>query len=104
MNCQICLKKSDREYHAACLKQFFAHNGVDPVIPMTSSEFYERAPDYVTGFSISGAQVKMQIKVVNKQLLICSSGEIIYLNPHHKLSRKLQKMNTFACKWPELLN
>lgn len=81
MNCQICLKKSDREYHAACLKQFFAHNGVDPVIPMTSSEFYERAPDYVTGFSISGAQVKMQIKVFNKQLLICSSGGDYILKP-----------------------
>jgi len=81
LNCQICLKKSDTEYHAACLKQFFALNGVDPVIPMTSSEFYERAPANVTGFSISGAQVKMQIKVVNKQLLICSSGGDYILKP-----------------------
>ena len=81
MNCQICLKKSDTPYHAACLNQFFALNGVDPVIPMTCSEFYERAPGNVTGFSISGAQVKMQIKVVNKQLVICSSGGDYILKP-----------------------
>lgn len=81
MNCQICLKKSDAFYHATCLKQFFALNGVDPVIPMTSSEFYERAPANVTGFSISGAQVKMQIKVTDKQLVICSSGGDYILKP-----------------------
>ncbi|HFB64131.1 MAG TPA: type II toxin-antitoxin system HipA family toxin [Aeromonadales bacterium] len=81
MNCQICLKKSDNPYHAACLKQFFAINGVDPVIPMTSTEFYERAPAHVTGFSISGAQVKMQIKVVDKQIVICASGGDYILKP-----------------------
>ncbi len=81
MNCQICLKKSNSRYHAVCLKQFFAVKGVDPVIPMTSSEFYERAPANVTGFSISGAQVKMQIKVVDKKIAICSSGGDYILKP-----------------------
>jgi serine/threonine-protein kinase HipA len=48
---------------------------------MTSSEFYERAPANVTGFSISGAQVKMQMQVVDKQLAICSSGGDYILKP-----------------------
>ncbi len=81
MSCRICLKNSDSQYHASCLKQFFTCNGVDPVIPLTSSEFYEMAPENVTGFSISGAQVKMQIKVVNKQLAICSSGGDYIVKP-----------------------
>lgn len=81
MNCQVCLKDSDTQYHVSCLKKFFTLGGVTPIIPMTSNEFYEMAPKNVTGFSISGAQVKMQIKVVNKQLEICSSGGDYIVKP-----------------------
>ena len=81
MNCHICLKPSDKPYHSSCLKQFFLRSGVDPVIHMTSSEFYEKAPANVAGFSISGTQVKMQLEIVNKQLRICSSGGDYIVKP-----------------------
>ncbi len=81
MNCQICLKKAESRYHSRCLKQFFGQTGVDPLIPMTASEFYQNAPAHVAGFSISGAQVKMQMNVKDKQLVITASGGDYILKP-----------------------
>ncbi len=87
MICQICLKKmtnAGTSFHAhdSCLTQFFGSRRVEPILDFTRTEFFtDKARDFTQGFSISGVQQKLSVKIADHQLQVTSQGGTYILKP-----------------------
>lgn len=79
MNCQICLKESGKsQYHSACLKTLFGSSKVATELAETRAELVREMPKKTKGFSISGVQIKAQLKVEDESLkLVDHDGDMI---------------------------
>lgn len=82
MNCQICLKQTDGStYHTKCLKALFGSTQVSVALAETRADLVQEMPVKTQGFSISGVQIKAQLKVENNQLKLVDHDGSLILKP-----------------------
>lgn len=82
MNCQICLKQTEgNSYHAKCLKALFGSNQISVALAETRAELVREMPAKTQGFSISGVQIKAQLKVEDNQLRLVDHDGSLILKP-----------------------
>lgn len=87
MNCMICLKTINQvakhsNYHDKCYKKLFGSLSVDPILPFSRADFFQRKSSTNTkNMSMSGVQPKLGVKIEGGKLQVSNKDFTYILKP-----------------------